>query len=147
MMAQNAAVSILGSLGFGSGGGMTGTQDQGGYLVNVPKSHSGGLIMHAGGYVPRFHVGGLSSDEVPAILQKVEYVVSRKGIAALDKINSGQGGGNLNVVVQVKNESSQPVAASQGRTQFDGEKYVVGVVLKNIDSNGPLRSAIAGASK
>ena len=52
--------------------------------------HSGGLIMHEGGYVPRFHFGGLSSDEVPAILQRGEYVVSREGVAAMDAINQGK---------------------------------------------------------
>lgn len=52
--------------------------------------HRGGLVMHKGGYVPRFHMGGLSSDEVPAILQRGEGVLSRKGIAALDALNSGR---------------------------------------------------------
>jgi hypothetical protein len=43
--------------------------------------HEGGLIMHEGGivprYVPRFHFGGLSSDERPAILQTGERVLDR----------------------------------------------------------------------
>lgn len=58
--------------------------------------HSGGLVMHKGGYIPRFHGGGLSSDEVPAILQRGEYVVSRKGVEGigvnnLNAINRGRG--------------------------------------------------------
>src|SRR4030043_368651 len=39
----------------------------------------GTIIVHEGGYIPRFHFGGLSSDEIPAILQRGEYVVSRRG--------------------------------------------------------------------
>lgn len=35
--------------------------------------HEGGLVMHAGGYIPRFHLG---VDEVPAILQRGERVLS-----------------------------------------------------------------------
>lgn len=44
-------------------------------------AHTGGLILHDGGpvrLVPRFHVGGLAGDEVPAILQTGERVLSRE---------------------------------------------------------------------
>lgn len=49
-------------------------------------------MAHEGGYIPRYHFGGsvLKSDEVLAILQKGEYVVSRAGVAALDAINQGK---------------------------------------------------------
>ncbi len=54
-------------------------------------AHQGGLVLHSGGYVvPKFHWGGLASDEVPAILQKGEYVISRRGVEILDKINQGK---------------------------------------------------------
>jgi len=48
------------------------------------------LTFHSGGLVRKYHFGGLASDEVPAILQTGEYVVSRKGVEFLDKINRGQ---------------------------------------------------------
>ncbi len=58
-----------------------------------------GGLFHEGGFVTagapvRFHVGGLYADEVPAILQTGEYVVSRRGVnalglAMLDAINRG----------------------------------------------------------
>lgn len=72
-------------------------------------AHEGGHIghdsfpvrsFHDGGAVRRYHSGGragLAPDEVPAILQKGEYVVSRRGVEtvgpdALDAINSGRTG-------------------------------------------------------
>jgi hypothetical protein len=43
--------------------------------------HRGGLVMHQGGPVPRFHSGGsLMADEVPAILQKGEVVTQRSAV-------------------------------------------------------------------
>ncbi|MEK6531255.1 MAG: hypothetical protein AABZ23_02035 [Deltaproteobacteria bacterium] len=114
----------------------------------VMQVHSGGYIMHRGGYVPRFHFGGLSSDEVPAILQKGEYVVSRKGVAALDAINSGRiadGSPSVNVSVSMENKSGYPLAIEKSSAKFDGEKFVVGVVLKDLNGYGPLYRALQGA--
>lgn len=53
-------------------------------------AHSGGQVMYKGGYIPRFHLGGISSDEVLGVLQRGEYVVSKKGVAAMDAINQGK---------------------------------------------------------
>jgi hypothetical protein len=50
---------------------------------------------HQGGPVRRMHRGGLMSDEVPAILQTGEYVMSRKQVAAM---KSGGGGTTVNNV-------------------------------------------------
>ncbi|MCB2188814.1 MAG: phage tail tape measure protein [Deltaproteobacteria bacterium] len=49
------------------------------------KEHSGGLIMHSGGFVgwPRLHGGGLAPDEVPIIAQKGEYMIKRSDVSAL----------------------------------------------------------------
>lgn len=58
------------------------------------------IMVHQGGYIPRFHIGGLAYDEVPAILQRGEYVVSRKGVDMLDRINSGQPFGETVIVQQ-----------------------------------------------
>lgn len=127
---------------------ITGLVAQGKYdttINNTQRRHSGGLVMHEGGYVPRFHFGGMASDERPAILQTGEYVVSRKGVAALDKINSGNTAQpQVNLAINVENKSSQPVNAKQGDTKFDGKQYVVNVILEDINGYGPLRHAIAG---
>jgi hypothetical protein len=121
--------------------GITGMFHDGGVVM-----HQGGLVMHAGGYVPRYHAGGLSGDERPAILQTGEGVLSRRGMANLGALNAGMagGGGNLNVNVQIENQTGTPVKAEQSSVKFDGESYIVGVILKNIDGYGALRGAIAG---
>lgn len=53
------------------------------------------IFGHSGGYIPRFHAGGLNSDEVPAILQRGEYVINRRAVdtvgkSTLDNINAGR---------------------------------------------------------
>lgn len=148
MLAQQAAQQILGSFFMTSPAALTagpGTLNTGSGFVNVPTAHAGGLVMHSGGYVPRFHAGGLSSDERPAILQSGEYVVSRKGVAALDAINSGNAGG-VNVQVNVENKSSQPVNARQSGQQWNAQmkSYIVGVILEDMEGNGPVRQVITG---
>lgn len=148
MMAGQAAQGIVGSFagafgsGAGAGGGSNATMNTGGGGF----AHDGAYIMHQGGYVPRFHVGGLMSDERPAILQTGEGVLSRRGMAALDSLNNGggSGGGPVSVAVTVINQSSQPVQAKQGATRFDGKQLVTSVILSDFESNGPLRNAIGG---
>jgi len=115
-----------------------------GWVGGLFKSHSGGVVAHSGGYIPRFHPGGLAWDEVPAILQKGEYVVSRKGVDFLDKINKGQLPAGVNVAINIENQTGVPVKAEQTGAKFDGEKYIIGVVLKNIEQFGVLRHAISG---
>lgn len=46
---------------------------------------------------------------------------------------------NINFALNVKNESSARVNASQSAPRFDGEKFVIDVILKNADQNGKLR--------
>jgi hypothetical protein len=148
VMAQNAAAGIVSSFSgsgsdTGSGTGTTAPASGG----SVGFAHEGAYIMHQGGYIPRFHVGGLMSDERPAILQTGEGVLSRKGMAALDALNNGgMGGGNMNVVVQVENKSSQAVKATQGPTNFNAamKQLTTSVILEDLDGGGPIRTAIAG---
>lgn len=60
--------------------------------------HSGGMIMHKGGAVPqRYHSGALlSRNEVPAILERGEFIINRRAVArpgvmrTLTAINSGR---------------------------------------------------------
>jgi hypothetical protein len=53
----------------------------------------------------------------------------------------------VNITMNVKNESGTPVKAEQTGVAFDGENYVVGVVLKAISTNkNGMRSIIKGAA-
>ena len=67
-----------------------------GALFGTPTA-GGPIMVHSGGYIPRFHAGGLSSDEVPAILQRGEYVINRRAVEnvgrqTLDRVNQGDTG-------------------------------------------------------
>lgn len=118
-----------------------------GFSSFAPQGESGAqaLFGHDGGYVRSFHRGGLARDEIPAVLQAGEYVMSRRGVAALDQINNGNiGKGNMNVAINVENQTGQPVSMDNQGMKFDGERYVVNVILKNLNSNGALRNAFAG---
>jgi hypothetical protein len=141
------AFKLIGSLFMGGGGGdiVSGAPD----LGTIPQTaHSGGYIMHKGGYVSnlhRYHGGGhLKRDERPAILQSGEYVVSRRGVAALDKINSGEAGGAPNIAINIENKSSQPVNAKQGNMRRDVKGWVIDIMLEDLNSHGPYKQALQG---
>ena len=106
------------------------------------NAHQGGLIMHSGGLIPKFHSGGLSSDERQAVLQTGEYVVSRRGVQALDRINSGNTGNNISVLVNVENKSSQEVDAKAGEVRFDGKQYITNIILEDAYKNGPISQTL-----
>jgi hypothetical protein len=67
------------------------------------------------------------------------------GRNSLERMNStGRSSGNAtNIKVQVDN-SGQPKQAEQGETQFDGETAIVKLILKDLNSNGPIRRSIRG---
>jgi hypothetical protein len=46
--------------------------------------------------------------------------------------------------VSIDNQSSAPVKAEQGNASFDGEKYVLGIVLKDYAQGGSIWKMIRG---
>lgn len=73
--------------------------------------HAGGAVFHAGGAVKRMHSGGLKSDEVPAVLQRGEFVINRSsaqriGMSNLSAMNQMHDGG---AVAQGSNDLSNLV--------------------------------------
>jgi len=96
-MAASKAISMLTNLVFSGGGG-----GGGGILSGIGKFfgfHKGGVVGSGGqprqvsfSGIPRMHGGGIAGDEVPAVLQTNEGVLSRKGMANLDKLNLGNSG-------------------------------------------------------
>ena len=115
--------------------------------------------------------GTSTSDSIPAMLSRGEYVmnaaaVSRLGVPLLDALNHGQmpgfaeGGpvmatttipavnkGGVNISIHLTNETGQPMRAEQTGSSFNGEEYVIGVVLKAVSTNqGGLRSMIKGVA-
>jgi len=140
-----------GIMGLFSGGGATAAAGAGaasggfsflggssGIATLLGTVHTGGYIMHRGGFVPRFHSGGLNSDEVPAILQKGEYVVSKKGVSMLDQINNGQMGVNQAPPPENVNNNNlrivnvlDPSIVNQWATSAEGEKVLMNVIRRN----------------
>ena len=55
------------------------------------------------------------------------------------------GGGDNNVQVNVINQTREEVNAEQSGGRFDGEKFVVDVVLKNMTKPGPMRDMMRGS--
>ncbi len=90
-------IGLIGDLFRGSYSGSGSTYNSGKSLTNPNdwkfSYHGGGAIQSY--YVPRFHVGGLNSDEGLIVAQDEEFMISRKGVRAygtnfLNKINRGE---------------------------------------------------------
>lgn len=125
----------IGAIGSWVGSLFANTYHTGGVVgeTAVPsRSVSPSLFANA----PRFHAG-LASDEFPAILQRGETVIPRGGSMATAPPQ---------VVVQVVNQTSQPVDAKNQEPKFDGERWVIGVILKDVQQGGQLRGLFAGAA-
>ncbi|MDH4100608.1 MAG: hypothetical protein OEV28_08530 [Nitrospirota bacterium] len=108
-----------------------------GWFSSIGKGNAGGavassgsIVVHKGGLIPRFHAGGLASDEVPAILQRGEYVISRKGVDALDRLNNGQVGGSTNVIINMENKTGLPLSLKQIGTRVDEKQRVKNIILE-----------------
>lgn len=137
----NFATSFFGSYTGGTGGGLGGSS----FSVSPTSTAYGSYTLHKGGLVPRFHFGGLASDEVPAILQTRERVLSREQNEWFERFtNKAENSGGVNVKINIENQTGQPMDAKTGNMRFDGEGYVIGVVLKALTTSPSFRSAVRG---
>jgi len=112
--------------------------------------HQGGVI---GAGIPRYHSGALANDEVPAILQRGEYVlrsasVAKIGIPALQAMNRMHEGGSvarparvLASVGAVPSGRSEQASGLRGPVSIegtltlspDGTAYIRGIAKDEID--------------
>jgi tape measure domain-containing protein len=125
----------LGIPGFGApvqhAGGMAGS----GPIRNVnPFIFAGAQRYHSGGMV------GLRSDEVPAILQRGELVLSKDQVGGA----SASGGGGT-VRVEIENKGA-PVQATAAGSSTDINGQVIHIVLDDINRGGRIRGAIKTVS-
>ena len=134
--------SVLDLAKFGSGSGtMFGTDALG------PESFLG---LAGGGKVRKMAAGGMNRDRVPALLEPGEFVMKRSaarsiGDANLNSMNStGQMGGNVSV--NIVNQGTPQEATQQSQPKFDGEKFVIDIVTRDLRNNGPIRKSLRGAS-
>lgn len=146
----------------------------GGNTVNVPIA--GHKVAYPrtpgkaeGGYITG--PGTATSDSIPAMLSNGEFVISadavrRIGVPTLNAINTGaisrfaKGGyvsslavrdvsanGAPSIVLNIQNQTGEPVTAEQTGGTFDGERWVLGIVLDGFANNKMgLRSLVKGGA-
>lgn len=87
--------------------------------------------------IPHFANGGVA-DGLSLVGENGAELVDFKSPARVYSHNESKkliGGGNVNVKLDIHNESGIPVTAEAQGTTFDGEQYVMSVVLKGIANN------------
>ena len=130
--------SIFSSFGGGGGGG--------GLLSSLGGLFSGGK---ASGGIVHMAAGGMVRDRVPTMLEPGEFVMKRSstsdiGVPALNAMNAtGKAGGN--VVVNIQNQGT-PQDATASEPRFDGEKFVIDIVTRDLRNNGPIRKSLRGGA-
>ena len=163
MMASKLINSFLSMLFPGSSGSGFSFMGSGGFNWGANPFTTSRLFA-SGGYISG--PGSGTSDSIPAWLSNGEYVmsadaVSRLGIPFLNALNRGEaphfanGGyvgtstgtnGNPPVVINLHNESGMQMEAEQTGSGFDGESYVVNVVLNAVATNKMgMRTMLKGA--
>lgn len=130
---------LAGALGLGGGG-------QGTLFASV--GHAGLVAGEGAGRrrrvpaalfarAPRLHQGGfIGSGEVPAILRRGEGVFTPEQMRALGR------GDAPPVEVNFINRAQAPVTARQEPPRFDGVRWVVDLVVDDIDQGGPVARAM-----
>lgn len=105
------------------------------------------LFANGGGLVQKFALGGpvmSNGDSVPALLTPGEFVVSRQGVDALNRVNQGQslgGGGSGDVTVNIVGSGQDQKPTVNIQRQFGA--MVVDVIWTNVRQNGSLRQLFA----
>lgn len=154
---------IFPSFGFSSGGSVSsGGFNTYGAAANVMGISLGGFA--SGGAITG--PGTATSDSIPAMLSNGEFVmnaaaVRRIGVPYLNRLNKGYAnggyvGGNVasggfgkpaNIQINIQNETGQQLEAREAGSSFDGEKYILNLILKFVNNNdGGLRTMIKGVA-
>ena len=145
--------SVLSSV-FGGGGSGSGIGS--GIVSIIGSIFGGGTALAAnGGSIMRKAQGGSVAglrDRVPALMEPGEFVirkpmVNKIGTNNLMSMNATgampEGGGAP--TINITNEGT-PKNAEASAPRFDGEKYVIDIMLRDFENNGPVRRSMrAGA--
>jgi hypothetical protein len=137
--------SLLGSFG---GGGQEGSGVLG-LLGTIGKSVMSVFLPAAtGGPVRQMAAGGMMRDRVPALLEPGEFVIRKPMAKAIGgpALNAMNGTGAMpggNVVVNIENKGT-PQDAEAKQPRFDGEKFVIDIVTRDLRNNGPIRKSMRG---
>ena len=135
--------SITGPLAQAMGGmmgGMFTTQAMGGvWQGGVQKFATGGLVVRPTFFGTSSGMGVMGEAGPEAIMP-----LARTGSGHLGVRTAGGGQQQVNVAVNVINQTGQPVNAKTGGMQFDGKQFIISTILENVQNNGPLRGLMAG---
>ena len=148
---KNIGSSVMSVFSGSSGGnilsGLSGFASAGPFDTTAIGPES---FLASGGKVRRMAAGGMNRDRVPALLEPGEFVMKRSsarsiGEANLQSMNStGQMGGNVSV--NIVNQGTPQEATQQSQPRFDGEKFVIDIVTRDLRNNGPIRKSLRGSS-
>lgn len=122
---------IASALGSAFGGMFSGSSaPQEGYGM------SGGLLSAAGGF------------DIPSGINPVTQLHEREMVLPAqyaEVIRSMAGGSSSapSVIVNIENNTGQPMQAKSGGMQFDGKQFVISTIVENVQSNGVLRGMMA----
>lgn len=112
---------------------------------------SGGPIQKAvGGIIPTMAGGGrFGRDSVSALLEPGEFVVrkpaaQRIGLNNLRQMNATGNISSGNVQVNIINKGTPQEAIKTKRPKFNGENYVIDIVVRDLVNNGPIRKTLRG---
>lgn len=135
--------SITGPLAQAMGGmmgGMFTAQALGGvWQGGVQKFATGGLVVRPTFFGTSSGMGVMGEAGPEAIMP-----LARTGSGHLGVRTAGGGQQQVNVAVNVINQTGQPVSAKTGGMQFDGKQFIISTILENVQNNGPLRGLMAG---
>jgi hypothetical protein len=109
---------------------------------------SGGSVLQraAGGVIPQFAAGGMPRDRVPAMLEPGEFVLRRRavrelGVPVLQQMNATGQAPSGPPVVNIVNEGNAKTAEG-APPRFDGERYVIDIITRDLQNNGPIRKTL-----
>lgn len=143
--------SAFGSF-FGASGSISGGSNAA--TTNAIGSFDGLSYYAEGGYT-----GPGGKMDPAGVVHAGEFVVNaastrKLGLGFLNRLNGYADGGYVgspppssggpNVQVNVVNQSSSNVEATQSDARFDGERYIINVLLKDKQKNGPVSRAFSG---
>ncbi len=134
---QKAVVGMSGSFG-GWMNGMSAAKMRGSALPST--GGTGPVYAASGAFIPR------GTDTVPAMLTPGESVLDRDTTSGLRRIFGGAGSVNStpNVSISIQNNSQAQVEATPADVHFDGQRIIVGAILKDKRNNGPVSRATRG---
>jgi hypothetical protein len=90
--------------------------------------------------------GGQLRDRVPALLEPGEFVIRKPmareiGTPALQALNATGKVPASAPVINFKNEGT-PKSVQSEQPRFDGEKYVIDIITRDLANNGPIRRTL-----